>query len=88
MFRALMAVLLAAGLFALSPGEKSFAQEKPVTAKDKKATCEFGADDQKLKGAERKKFLSKCMARDDGDRKAKKKPKPKKQEEKKQEEKK
>lgn len=83
MFRVLMAVFLAAGLFALSPGEKSFAQEKAVTAKDKKATCEFGADDQKLKGAERKTFMTKCMAKEQGDAKAKPKPKPKKKEEKK-----
>lgn len=74
MFRVLMAVFLAAGLFAFAPGVQTFAQEKNVTAKDKKATCEFGADDQKLKGTERKNFLSKCMARDDA---AAKKPKPK-----------
>lgn len=83
MYRVLMAALLAAGLFALAPGEKSFAQEKAVTAKDKKATCEFGADDQKLKGAARKNFMSKCMAKGEGDVKAKPKPKPKKKEEKK-----
>ncbi len=33
-----------------------------VTAKEKMVTCKFGADDQKLKGAARKSFLSKCMA--------------------------
>jgi hypothetical protein len=33
-----------------------------VTAKEKKATCEFGADDQKLEGAARKSFMTKCMA--------------------------
>jgi hypothetical protein len=77
MFRVLMAVVFAAGLFALAPSVKTFAQEKTVTAKDKKATCEFGADDQKLKGAERKTFLSKCMAKEEGDTKAKAKPKPK-----------
>jgi hypothetical protein len=33
-----------------------------VTAKEKKATCEFGADDQKLQGAARKTFMTKCMA--------------------------
>ena len=58
-------------------------KEKDVTAKDKKATCEFGANDQKLKGAERKNFMSKCMAKGDGEVKAKPKPKPKKKEEKK-----
>jgi hypothetical protein len=74
MIRILMAVLLAAGLFALSPSVKTFAQ-------DKKGTCEFGADDQKLKGAERKKFLARCMAKDDAPVK-KSKPKPKKEEKK------
>lgn len=77
MFRVLMAVAFAAGLFALAPSEKSIAQEKAVTTKDKKATCEFGADDQKLKGAERKTFMTKCMANEAGDPKAKPKPKPK-----------
>jgi hypothetical protein len=33
-----------------------------VTAKEKKATCEFGADDQKLEAAARKSFMTKCMA--------------------------
>jgi psiF repeat len=36
-----------------------------VDAKQKKETCEFGANDQKLAGAARKKFMSKCMANDD-----------------------
>lgn len=80
MYRVFMAVIFAAGLFALSPNTQTFAQEKQT----KKSTCEFGADDQKLKGAERKKFLAKCMANEDGDTKAKPKPKSKakKQEEK------
>lgn len=33
-----------------------------LTAKQKMETCKFGADDQKLKGAKRKTFISKCMA--------------------------
>jgi hypothetical protein len=33
-----------------------------VSAKDKMETCNFGADDQKLTGAARKAFISKCMA--------------------------
>jgi hypothetical protein len=33
-----------------------------ITAQQKMETCKFGADDQKLAGAERKAFLSKCMA--------------------------
>ena len=41
--------LLAAALFAMLPSAPSFA----VNAKDKMATCKFGADDQKLQGAAR-----------------------------------
>ena len=33
-----------------------------VTAKEKAATCKFGADDQKLAGAARAKFMKNCMA--------------------------
>jgi hypothetical protein len=48
-----------------------------VTAKEKMVTCKFGADDQKLKGATRKGFLSKCMANTDAPAKrAKATPKP------------
>ena len=37
-----------------------------ATAAQKKETCTFGADDQKLEGAKRKTFMAKCMAnRDD-----------------------
>ncbi len=75
MFRVFLATIVAAGLFALAPSVKTHAQ-------DKKSTCEFGADDQRLKGAERKKFMSRCMAKEDAPKK-KAKPKPKKQEEKK-----
>jgi hypothetical protein len=74
MFRVLMAAIFAAGLLALAPGAKTFAQDK----QSKKSICEFGADDQKLKGAERKKFMSRCMAKDDApEKKAKPKPKAK-----------
>jgi hypothetical protein len=52
----------AAVLIAMLPSGPSFA----VTAKEKMATCKFGADDQKLLGAARASFLKKCMAnRDD-----------------------
>ena len=33
-----------------------------VTPQQKMETCKFGADDQKLTGAERKAFIAKCMA--------------------------
>lgn len=38
------------------------------TAKQKMETCAFGADDQKLTGAARKSFMSKCMANKDSPR--------------------
>lgn len=54
--------LLAAVLIAMLPSAPSYA----VSAKDKMATCKFGADDQKLQGAARNAFMKKCMAnRDD-----------------------
>jgi hypothetical protein len=53
---------IAAMLLAMLPAAPAFA----VTAKDKMATCKFGADDQKLAGAARIAFMKKCMAnRDD-----------------------
>jgi len=36
-----------------------------VTAKDKMATCKFGADDQKLTGKARAAFMKKCMSNKD-----------------------
>jgi hypothetical protein len=51
---AVAAALVAAGL----PGLPACA----ATAKDKMATCKFGADDQKLTGAARGKFIKKCMS--------------------------
>lgn len=50
--------LLAAALIATVPSAPSLA----VTAKEKMATCKFGADDQKLQGAARAKFMKNCMA--------------------------
>jgi hypothetical protein len=38
------------------------APSRAVTAKDKAATCKFGADDQKLQGPARNAFMKKCMA--------------------------
>jgi hypothetical protein len=35
-----------------------------ITAKEKRATCEFGAENQKLAGAAKKSFMAKCMAAD------------------------
>ena len=39
-----------------------------ATSKEKTATCTFGADDQKLTGAKRKTFMSKCMSNADSPR--------------------
>jgi hypothetical protein len=50
--------LLAAALIVLLPAGPCFA----VDAKQKMATCKFGADDQRLQGAARDAFLKKCMA--------------------------
>jgi hypothetical protein len=36
-----------------------------LTAQEKMATCQFGADNQKLTGAKRKAFMAKCMADED-----------------------
>jgi hypothetical protein len=52
---------IAAVLGVMLPGGPSFA----VTAKDKMATCKFGADDQKLQGAARDAFMKKCMSNKD-----------------------
>jgi psiF repeat len=49
------------GLFLMLLGTPAFA----ITAQEKMKTCEFGADDQKLTGAARKTFISKCMANED-----------------------
>ena len=51
-------LFLTAALIAVLPSAPSLA----VTAKEKMATCKFGADDQKLEGAARAKFLKNCMA--------------------------
>ncbi|MFZ2077716.1 MAG: hypothetical protein WAV38_13905 [Xanthobacteraceae bacterium] len=53
--------LLAAALIVFVPAGPCFA----VDAKQKMATCKFGADDQKLQGAARNAFLKKCMANRD-----------------------
>jgi hypothetical protein len=49
---------IAAVLIVALPSAPSFA----VTAKEKAATCKFGADDQKLAGTARIKFMKNCMA--------------------------
>lgn len=67
----LRTISLAGVLAALAFAAPAYA----VTAKEKQETCKFGADDQKLAGAARKSFMSKCMANEGGAKKvAKKKP--------------
>jgi hypothetical protein len=39
-----------------------------ATPAQKKETCEFGANDQKLTGAKRKTFMAKCMSNKDSSR--------------------
>ena len=51
-------IFIATVLIVALPSAPSFA----VTAKEKMATCKFGADDQKLAGAARAKFMKNCMA--------------------------
>ena len=51
-------VMAAAGLAAFVLATPAVA----ATNEQKMETCKFGADDQKLEGAARKAFLSKCMA--------------------------
>jgi psiF repeat len=57
-------IFLAAALIAMLPSAPSLA----VSAKDKMATCKFGADDQKLEGAARKTFMKNCMSNKDDPR--------------------
>ena len=53
--------LLAAALIVFVPAGPSFA----VDAKQKMATCKFGADDQHLTGKARAAFINKCMTNKD-----------------------
>lgn len=55
---ALISAIFVTAAFAALPSAPSFA----VNAKDKMATCAFGADDQKLDGAARAAFMKKCMS--------------------------
>lgn len=53
-FFAGLAAALALSVMAAAPAAA-------VSAKDKMATCKFGADDQKLAGKARASFMAKCM---------------------------
>jgi len=57
-------IVIAAALLVMSPAAPALA----VTAKEKMATCRFGADSQKLKGRPRTAFLRRCMSNKDDPR--------------------
>ena len=57
-------VLMAAMVTVMLPGAPALA----LAPKDKMATCKFGADDQKLKGPARSKFMKSCMSEKDDPR--------------------
>jgi psiF repeat len=54
-----MRFLFAAALVAVAAFA---APASALTPEQKMETCKFGADNQKLTGAKRKKFLARCMA--------------------------
>jgi hypothetical protein len=56
--------IAAVTLAVLLPSSQSFA----ITSKAKIENCKFGADDQKLQGSARNKFMKKCMANKDDPR--------------------
>jgi hypothetical protein len=56
-----------AALLGLLPVLMLTAPASALTAKQKMETCKFGADDQKLTGAQRKTFISRCMAKEPKD---------------------
>ncbi len=69
MLRQVVSIGLLAILVAATPASA-------ITAQQRMETCKFGADDQKLAGAARKTFISKCMASDDAlTKRAKRQPK-------------
>ena len=57
-------LIAAAGLAVILFNVPAFA----ATSQEKMETCNFGADDQKLTGAKRKKFMANCMANNDSPR--------------------
>ena len=57
-------MIVAAMLAGCLPGAPSFALTKDA----KMETCKFGADSKKLQGAERKKFIDRCMSETDDPR--------------------
>ena len=62
MLRFAMAVGLAVAMVGGMPAAQA------ATYKQRMETCKFGADDQKLQGAARKKFMANCIANRDSPR--------------------
>ena len=67
---------LAYALAATATMAMAHSPARAVTPAEKMETCKFGADADKLTGAKRKRFLSRCMASGDGPAKAAKKQPP------------
>jgi hypothetical protein len=61
-------VFISAVLIAMPTTMLPSAPAFAVNAKDKMATCKFGADDQKLEGAARNVFMKKCTSNHDDPR--------------------
>jgi hypothetical protein len=61
MLRYAVAIVLLTALLPTAPSSA-------LTPKQRMETCKFGADDQKLKGPARKKFIDKCMSNKDDPR--------------------
>ena len=72
MRRALLAPALIGVVVAITAAAPAVA----LTTKQKSETCTFGANDQKLAGAARKSFMSKCMANERAAKPAKRATKP------------
>jgi len=62
MLRTIALIGLSAILLAVAPASAA------PTAKQKMATCQFGAKEQKLTGAKRTAYMKRCMANEDSPR--------------------
>ncbi|MEX2127122.1 MAG: PsiF family protein [Xanthobacteraceae bacterium] len=62
---------LAIGLACAALAATAFGQPTSnISAKEKMATCQFGAKDQNLKGQAEKDFIKKCMANEPAPKKS------------------
>ena len=74
--RATSTLRFAGALIAIATMAIAASPAHAVTPAEKMETCKFGADADKLTGAKRKRFLSRCMANTDAPAKAAKKQPP------------